>query len=233
MSKIKNCKSCAKEIAKNAKVCPNCGAKNEVPFYKTVWFWVVVVIVVAILAGGTNDETTSEEKNIEKNKEIKVTVVDMSKMTEAERDTWCSEKKVNCVVKTEYSDTIAKDTFISQSIAADKEIYEGDKITIVISLGKQPTKGEENALKKAESYLSFSAFSKKSLKEQLDYEGFTTKEIEYAIDNVKVSWNEQAAKKAESYLSYSSFSRKRLIEQLEYEGFTHDQAVYGVTQAGL
>ena len=69
----------------------------------------------------------------------------MSGMTEAERDTWCNDKKVNCITKTEYSDSVAKDGFVSQSIAADKEIYEGDKITIVISLGKEPTSGQKNA----------------------------------------------------------------------------------------
>ncbi|WP_236885879.1 zinc-ribbon domain-containing protein [Clostridioides difficile] len=29
MSKMIQCKSCSKEIASNAKSCPNCGAKNK------------------------------------------------------------------------------------------------------------------------------------------------------------------------------------------------------------
>ncbi|MCU6061082.1 zinc-ribbon domain-containing protein, partial [Clostridioides difficile] len=32
MSKMIQCKSCSKEIASNAKSCPNCGAKNKKPF---------------------------------------------------------------------------------------------------------------------------------------------------------------------------------------------------------
>lgn len=47
-----------------------------------------------------------------------------------------------------------------------------------ISIGKQ------NAVKQAQSYLSHSAFSKKGLREQLEYEGYTKEEIDYAIEIV-------------------------------------------------
>ena len=40
---------------------------------------------------------------------------------------------------------------------------EGDKITISISLGKKPTTGQKNALKKAESYSSLMHMSKKGI----------------------------------------------------------------------
>lgn len=96
----------------------------------------------------------------------------------------------------------------------------------------KPTTGEKNALKKANSYLSIMAFSYTGLIEQLEYEGYSTEEATYAVDNCGADWNEQAAKKAESYLDVMSFSKTGLIEQLEYEGFTHDQAVYGVEAAG-
>ena len=96
----------------------------------------------------------------------------------------------------------------------------------------QVTLGEKNALSKAKSYLSFTSFSQKSLYDQLEYEGFTEKEITYAIENCGADWYEQAAKKAKSYLQLTSFSRKSLIEQLEYEGFTPEQAEYGVKSVG-
>ena len=48
MGKMKNCKSCGKEIANSAKTCPSCGAKNKKPFYKAVWFWVIVIIFVIL-----------------------------------------------------------------------------------------------------------------------------------------------------------------------------------------
>lgn len=94
------------------------------------------------------------------------------------------------------------------------------------------TLGEKNALNKALSYLRYSAFSRESLIDQLEYEGFSNDEAVFAVDNCNANWNEQAAKKAKSYLDMTSFSRDRLIEQLEYEGFTHEEAVYGVEQNG-
>lgn len=93
------------------------------------------------------------------------------------------------------------------------------------------TSGESNALKSAQTYLSIMAFSYRGLVEQLEYEGYTTSEAEYAADNCGADWNLQAVKKAKEYLAVMSFSKDGLLEQLEYEGFTHSQATYGVEQA--
>lgn len=93
----------------------------------------------------------------------------------------------------------------------------------------------ENALKKAESYLNFSAFSYQGLYDQLTSEygsGFTPEAAQYAVDNVEVDWNEQAVKKAESYLEFSAFSEQGLYEQLTSEygsGFTPEQAQYAIS----
>lgn len=97
----------------------------------------------------------------------------------------------------------------------------------------KPTVGQANALEKAKSYLSISAFSYKGLIEQLEYVKFSHEEAVYAADHCGADWMEQAVKKAASYLQVSSFSRDGLIEQLEYVGFTHDQAVYGAEQNGF
>lgn len=95
-----------------------------------------------------------------------------------------------------------------------------------------PTLGMKNALKTAQSYLKYSAFSYKGLYDQLIYEKYTAEEAQYGVDFCGADWYEQAVKCAASYLKYMSFSRQGLIEQLEYEGFTHAQAVYGVSQNG-
>ena len=91
---------------------------------------------------------------------------------------------------------------------------------------------KQNALKRAQSYLRYSAFSRKRLIEQLEYENYSNEDATYAADNVGADWNAQALKKAQSYLDYSAFSRKKLIEQLEYEGFTSEQSNYGVNNVG-
>ena len=92
---------------------------------------------------------------------------------------------------------------------------------------------EQNAIEKAESYLEFSAFSKKGLIEQLEFEGFSNADANVAVANISVNWKAQAVKKAQSYLEFSSFSRSSLIAQLKFEGFTSAQAKYGATQVGL
>ena len=59
MKKLIKCKSCSAEIAKSAKSCPSCGAKNKKPIYKKIWFWVIaVIIVVAATSGGSGDDTS-------------------------------------------------------------------------------------------------------------------------------------------------------------------------------
>ncbi len=94
------------------------------------------------------------------------------------------------------------------------------------------TMGEKNALKKALSYLDYTAFSYKGLIKQLEFEGFSHEEAVYGADNCGADWNEQAALKAQSYLDYTAFSRDGLIKQLEYEGFTREQAEYGADAVG-
>lgn len=97
----------------------------------------------------------------------------------------------------------------------------------------QLTVSQENAIDKAEDYLSFAAFSKSGLVQQLKFEGFSTADANFAVANIEVDWNEQAAKKAEDYMNMSSFSRSGLIAQLKFEGFTPAQAAYGAKSVGL
>ena len=106
------------------------------------------------------------------------------------------------------------------------------KSTGSVSRDKNETLGQKNAIKSAESYLNFMPFSRKRLIEQLEYEGYSNADATYAVDHIKVNWNEQAAKSAKSYLDFMSFSRQGLIDQLIYEGFTASQAEYGVKSAG-
>lgn len=94
------------------------------------------------------------------------------------------------------------------------------------------TMGQINVLKKAKSYLSYSAFSYKGLVKQLEYEQFSHEDAIFAADNCGADWSEQALKKAKSYLDYSAFSNKGLKKQLEYEGFTSEQSTYGVIKCG-
>ena len=94
------------------------------------------------------------------------------------------------------------------------------------------TMGQQNALRSALQYLNTMAFSKSGLIDQLEYEGYSTEEATYAVENCGADWNEQAAKSAQNYINTMSFSRSGLIDQLIYEGFTQEQAEYGVSAVG-
>lgn len=94
------------------------------------------------------------------------------------------------------------------------------------------TIGMKNAVKKAKSYLNFTAFSYTGLIKQLEYEGFTHDEAVYGADNSGADWKEQAYKKGMSYLDFMAFSRDGLIDQLEYEGFTEEEIEYAITKIG-
>lgn len=93
------------------------------------------------------------------------------------------------------------------------------------------TSAQRNAIKTAESYLSYSAFSRKGLIDQLVFEGFAKADATFAADSITVDWNDQAYKAAKSYLDTSSFSLSGLIAQLEFDGFTQSQAKYGANKA--
>ena len=62
-AKLIKCKACQAEIAKSAKSCPHCGAKNKKPIFKKWWFWAIIIaiLLVSCTAGGGEDseQTTS------------------------------------------------------------------------------------------------------------------------------------------------------------------------------
>ena len=91
--------------------------------------------------------------------------------------------------------------------------------------------GEKMALESAKNYLQAMGFSRKGLIKQLEFEGYTTNEATYAVNNCGANWKEQAVRVAKNYLNTMPFSREGLIEQLEFEGFTNEEAVYGVNIA--
>lgn len=98
---------------------------------------------------------------------------------------------------------------------------------------KRGTVSQQNAVRKAASYLDYTAFSRTGLIHQLEFEKYSTDDATWAVDRVTVDWNAQAAKKAKSYLEYTSFSRSGLVDQLLFEGFTPEQAEYGASTTGL
>lgn len=95
------------------------------------------------------------------------------------------------------------------------------------------TLSQKNAVKSAQNYLEFMAFSKSGLIKQLEYEGYSKEDSTYAVNQITVDWKEQAVKSGKSYLEIMPFSRDGLMKQLKYEGFTDEEAEYAVSKTGF
>lgn len=94
------------------------------------------------------------------------------------------------------------------------------------------TLSQTNALRSAQSYLAFTAFSYEGLIDQLEYEQYSYEDAMFAVDNCGADWDEQALNSALSYLEFTAFSYSGLIDQLEYEKFTTEQATYAADNCG-
>lgn len=94
---------------------------------------------------------------------------------------------------------------------------------------------QQNAVRAANKYLDYTAFSYTGLINQLvQGDGYSTEDATFGVNSITVDWNEQAAKAAQKYLDYTSFSHSGLINQLvQGDGYTAAQAAYGVAAVGL
>ena len=92
---------------------------------------------------------------------------------------------------------------------------------------------DNQALKEAQGYIEFGSFSKKGLIEQLEYDGYTKSQAQYAASHCGADWLEQAKEEVKSYLANSGYSRSGLIEQLEYDGYTAEEAQAAVDSCGV
>ena len=193
MSKMTQCKSCAKEIATSAKSCPGCGAKNKKPIYKRVWFWVIAIIIVIGATGGsgTDDSKEINSGNIESEQEVSQ---NNSENTTAENK---SENKVEDNIPTEYKSALRKAKLYADTMNMSKTgIYDqltseyGEKFTVEAAqyaIDNITVDWKENALKKAKLYQETMSMSPAAIYDQLtsEYgEKFTAEEAQYAIDNL-------------------------------------------------
>lgn len=210
--------------------------KEKKPIYKKWWFWLIIILIIGAIgaSGSSNNTTPTSSNNYQKNTAVEVTIADFSTMTKDEVQVWFDTNKLNGKISDEYSDTIAKGSFVSQSISANTVAHEGDKIIVVYSLGKEPTIEEKNALKKAESYSKTMHMSKARIYKQLtsEYgENFTAEAAQYAIDNIQADWNANALVTAKNYQTSMNMSKQRIFQQLTSsygEEFTKEEAQYAI-----
>ena len=243
-SKLTTCKACGHEIAKNAKSCPQCGAKNKKPIFKKWWFWLIIVIFIVGMGSTGGDTNTSTVDNTDSMVIATIPSKDTSVSTESVKadiapaeTVAATEPKVEMTMGQKNALSSAKSylsfsAFSYEGLIGQLEYEKYSHEDAVFAVDNCGADWNKQALKSAKNYLSFSAFSYTGLIKQLEFEKFTNEQATYAADNCGADWNEQAAKSAKNYLSFSSFSKDGLIGQLEFEGFTREQAEYGVTANG-
>lgn len=252
MSKMKKCKVCSKEIASNAKSCPEYGAKNKKAIYKRPWFIVLAIIIIL----GTVGESSYEDSTVANNKNISEVEQNQDKeisnnqgeekdvlVKENEEKVEEKEEKVEEVPK-EYKSALRKAKVYSDTMSMSKEgLYDqltseyGEKFSdeaAQYAMDNLEADWNKNALKKAKTYSDTMSMSKAGLYDQLtsEYgEKFTEEEAKYAVDNLDANWKENALKKAKVYQETMAMSPSAIYDQLvsEYgEKFTEEEAKYAV-----
>ena len=175
MKKMKQCKTCSKEIGISAKYCPGCGAKNKKPIYKRVWLWIIAFfIAIGVAAAG------SDGGNVEPVQET------------------IAENKVEDNIPKEYKSALKKakiysDTAYMSKAALYRQLTSefGEKFTseaAQYAIDNVEADWKENALKKAKLYQETMAMSPNAIYNQLTSEFgemFTAEEAQYAIDNLE------------------------------------------------
>ena len=147
---------------------------------------------------------------------------------------WCNDNKLTCVISSDYSDTVPVGAMISQSVPAGNEAPENSKITIVRSIGAEPSQEYKNALAKAKTYSDSMHMSKQGIYDQLTSqygENFAPDAAQYAIDNLQADYNANALAKAKTYYTSMNMSKQAVYDQLvsQYgEKFTPEEAQYAV-----
>lgn len=85
MAKLLNCRTCEKEVAKGAKICPHCGEKNPTKKktdIKTMLVGITIVVILMAIFGPTEEEK-AEAKKVElakKKEEIKKLEAEVKKI---------------------------------------------------------------------------------------------------------------------------------------------------------
>ncbi len=199
MAKMKKCKTCSKEIAINAKLCPECGDRNKKPIYKRAWFMVLAFILVLGAMGSPDSEdstvsdTTKEEITQNQDEEVAV-----SKEEEEVKEEPKEEAKEEDNVPTEHKSALKKAQIYIDTMHMSKAgLYEqltseyGEQFeeeAAQYAIDNVEANWNENALKKAQVYQQEMAMSKDAIYDQLisEYgEEFTKEQAQYAIDNLE------------------------------------------------
>lgn len=168
--KLSTCKSCGQQVAKNAKTCPHCGAKNKRGNPILIGIIAVVLLIAVVAATGDSDEpkkvdsnlpaqtqqggsqetenTAKEESNafaLGETAELRDITVSMVSVTESTGSTFNTPTEGNVFVLCEFEIANNSDKEITVSSMMSFEAY-CDDYTCTYSLGALMEKGNKNQL---------------------------------------------------------------------------------------
>ena len=188
----------------------------------TVFFSFVLLGAIATYGeDGVVEEAVVDEVEAEE-AEVVVETAEEKAEREAEEKVQ-AEKEAEAKAQKEAEEKAEAEAKAIEEAEAQKQQEFEDSLTVA----------QKNAIRSAENYIDYTAFSKSGLVEQLAYEGYSKEDATLAVENIIVDWREQAVLSAENYLAYTSFSRSGLIKQLEFEGHSNEDANYAADQVGL
>lgn len=234
----KFCKECESEIPKKSSRCKNCGVKQPRPFWKNPWFYLILLVFFIVGNMDKNDSSNYEKKAIQVNKNIDNFSDSKKEIVQGEqvkKSVTESKKIIPKVIREKSAFKQDQLTETKKELAKNKTSLQNKEKPDIVEdrIMLNETISQKNAVRKAKSYLEYSAFSREGLIDQLKHEEFSDSDAVYGVDKLGVNWDKQAAEKAKAYLEYSAFSYSGLVEQLKHEGFTQEQAEYGVGETGL
>ena len=145
--KMTNCQTCGTEIAKSAKICPNCGAKQKKKTKALAGILVIVIVIafVAAVAGGGSDTDIKKEYAAGETaelKDVKVTLVSVTESAGSEFNT-PTEGSVYVLCEFEIENNSNKEVNVSSMLCFDAYC---DGYTCNMSLSAMIEKGDKNQL---------------------------------------------------------------------------------------
>lgn len=248
-SKLIPCKSCGHEIAKNAKSCPHCGAKNRKPIFKKWWFWLIVLFFLGAIGSG-GDDTTSEPVTLpapsaqpistEPVTSSAVTIdlvageagsygelFTINKGTEFEETYYIYHIPAGTYTVTNTGEYMNQFNVYSDEITVNDAGWEEPAAVVYV---KSLDVGVSDTFTITDGqFIEIHEPAKFTLEMITTTLNETVTEVSSA-DETKgpalTLGQKNALSSAKSYLSFSAFSYEGLIAQLEFEKYSHEDAVF-------
>ncbi len=180
---MKPCKSCGTLIAKKAKICPNCGAKNK--NYKALIIILIALgVIILIAALGSGGDSTSNPA-VETDEEITDSFLLDSETTATKETTkkqTASLGEINALGSAKHY--LDFSSFSEKGLREQLKFEGYSESEIAYAIKNCHANWKEECAEKAQSYLDYTSFSKEGLREQLEFEGFTAEQIDYALKAV-------------------------------------------------